>query len=121
MARVLGIEIDALGELTRKSKSPVTLTSTGTVWSQADVISQLHAGVPIEDIGAGINLAMAKRVTTMVNTIQPEPDICMTGGVAKNAGAVALLEKLLGCRLRRIRRGDPQLVGAIGAALIARD
>jgi (R)-2-hydroxyacyl-CoA dehydratese activating ATPase len=121
MARVLGIEIDALGELTRKSKAPVTLTSTCTVWAQADVISQVHAGVPIEDIGAGINLAMAKRVATMANTIQPEPDICMTGGVAKNAGVVGLLEKLLGCRLRRIRRGDPQLVGAIGAALIARD
>ncbi len=121
MAKVLGIEISELGEQTAKSNSPITLASTCTVWAQADVIKLIHSGVPIEDIGAGINLAMAKRVATLANSVNPEKDVCMTGGVAKNTGVVTLMEKLLGCRIRKIRKSDPQLAGAIGAAVIAQE
>ncbi|MBU2511049.1 2-hydroxyglutaryl-CoA dehydratase [bacterium] len=121
MAQVLGIDISELGQQSSRSKSPVTLASTCTVWAQADVIKQINSGVPIEDIGAGINLAMAKRIATLANSIKPENDICMTGGVAKNQGVMSLLEQLMGCRIRKIRKSDPQLAGAIGAALFAQE
>ena len=121
MAKVLGIDISELGAQTAKSKAPVTMASTCTVWAQADVISFIHAGIPLEDIGAGINLAMAKRIATLANAVKPEKDICMTGGVAKNAGVLSLLEDLMGYRLKKIRKSDPQLAGAIGAALFARE
>ncbi len=121
MAKALGIDIGELGPQTGKSSSPVTLASTCTVWAQADVIKQIHSGTPIEDIAAGVNLAMAKRIATLANSIQPEKDICMTGGVAKNSGVVSLLEKLMGLRIKKIRKSDPQLAGALGAALYARE
>ncbi len=41
----------------------------------------------------------------------------MTGGVAKNVGVVHALEKTLGIKL--IVPPNPQMVGALGAALIA--
>lgn len=119
MANVLDIPIEDLGELTSRSREAVTLASTCTVWAQADVIRHINSGVAIEDIGAGVNLSMAKRVATLANSIKPEMEICMTGGVAKNKGVVSTLEKLMGCRFRKLRKGDPQLAGAIGAALIA--
>jgi (R)-2-hydroxyacyl-CoA dehydratese activating ATPase len=121
MARVLDIDVSELGEQNRKATSPVTLASTCTVWAQADVVKYIHSGIPIEDIGAGINLAMAKRVATLVNSVKPEKEICMTGGVAKNKGVTSLMENLLGLRLKKVRRGDPQLAGALGAALIAQN
>ncbi len=121
MAKALYMDISELGDLNRKSNSPVTLTSTCTVWAQADIVKFIHSGIPVEDIGAGINLAMAKRVSTLVNSVQPEKEVCMTGGVAKNRGVTSLMEKLLGFRLKPIRRADPQLVGAIGAALFGRN
>jgi len=121
MAKVLEIDIGELGEQNRRSTAPVNLASTCTVWAQADVISHLHAGIPTADIAAGVNLAMAKRVATLVNSVQPEKEICMTGGVAKNSGVVAVLESLLGNRMKKLRKSDPQLAGAIGAALIAAD
>jgi activator of 2-hydroxyglutaryl-CoA dehydratase len=63
---------------------------------------------------------MAARVATLVNNLGPlEQDVCMTGGVAKNAGVVASLERLLSTRLKTIKRLDPQLAGALGAALFA--
>jgi predicted CoA-substrate-specific enzyme activase len=121
MAQVLNIDIDELGHLTQKSNSPITLASTCTVWAQADVIKHINDGVPPEDIGAGINAAMANRVSILVRSIKPEKDIAMTGGVAKNQGVLSVMEKILGQRIKKIRKADPQLAGAIGAALFAQE
>ena len=119
MAKALGVELSAMGELSLRSKHPVTLANACTVWAQADVIKYLHGGVPIEDIVAGINNAMAARMGMLVRNLGMQPDVCMTGGVAKNGGVIASIEKLLGVRLKRLRREDPQIAGAIGAALFA--
>lgn len=119
MAKVLGVGIDELGKLSAKAKEPITLASTCTVWAQADVIKYINSGVPIEDIGAGINTAMAARVAILVNAVKPEGDIFMTGGVAKNIGVVSTLEKLIGRKIKRARKADPQMAGAIGAALLS--
>jgi len=45
----------------------------------------------------------------------------MTGGVAKNRGVQDALEKKLGVHLTGLNSTDPQVVGALGAALIAAD
>lgn len=119
MAKVLGIEVDSLGMMSAKARSPITLASTCTVWAQADVIKYIHSGIPLEDIGAGINTAMAQRVAILVNAVRPEGDLFMTGGVAKNTGVVSTLEKLLGRKIRKTRKADPQMAGAIGAALFS--
>ncbi len=121
MARVLGIEIDELGMLSKKAKAPVILASTCTVWAQADVIKYLNSGYAVEDIGAGINIAMANRIAILANTIKAEKDISMTGGVAKNAGVVTTLSKIIGHKIKVARKADPQLAGAIGAALFAEE
>jgi activator of 2-hydroxyglutaryl-CoA dehydratase len=48
-------------------------------------------------------------------------DVVVTGGVAKNAGVVGELERKLGVKVKTFPDGvDPQMVGAIGAAVIAR-
>ncbi|MBU2552475.1 MAG: 2-hydroxyglutaryl-CoA dehydratase [Proteobacteria bacterium] len=119
MARVLGIGLEDLGALSARARSPVTLPSTCTVWAQADVIRFLNDDMAIEDVGAGVNNAMAGRVAGLVGGIGPEREVCMTGGVAKNAGVAVALENLLGMRLKKVVKADPQLAGAIGAALLA--
>lgn len=121
MASVLGIGVDELGKLSSRAKSPIKLASTCTVWAQADVIKYLNSGHSVEDIGAGINSAMANRVAILASSIKVEPDACMTGGVAKNIGVVESMEKLIGHRIKRVRRADPQLAGAIGAAVLAQE
>ena len=121
MARVLGVDIEALGAFSGKSRSPVRLASTCTVWAQADVINYLNSGYCIEDIGAGVNKAMAHRVAILLNAIRAERDVVMTGGVAKNAGVAATLGNILNQRIKPIRKADPQLAGAIGAALFAEE
>jgi predicted CoA-substrate-specific enzyme activase len=119
MARVLGVAIEDLGAMSARARAAVTLASACTVWAQADVIRHLSDGVPPEEIAAGINAAMATRTVTLLNSVQPEADVCMTGGVAKNTGVFTAIERQAGIRLKRLRRHDPQLAGAIGAALFA--
>jgi activator of 2-hydroxyglutaryl-CoA dehydratase len=54
-----------------------------------------------------------------VKGIKSQKDIALTGGVAKNAGVVKFLEEELG-EIKKMAQ-DPQIVGAIGAALIAKE
>lgn len=119
MARLLQVSMEEMGKLTARAAAPITLASTCTVWAQADIIRYLNSGHKVPDIGAGVNNAMAKRAAILANSVGMVPDICMTGGVAKNAGVVSDLEKLLGRKIKRVRKADPQLAGAIGAALLA--
>lgn len=119
MAKVLGVGLAELGAMSRRARSPVILASTCTVWAQADVIQCIHSGKDPDDIGAGINSAMAKRVSTLAGSVKPVPEVCLTGGVAKNQGVAAVLERLLGMKIIPFRKADPQLAGAIGAALLA--
>jgi activator of 2-hydroxyglutaryl-CoA dehydratase len=119
MAKVLNIAVDQLGELAQTAGEPIGLASMCTVWAQADVIKHINARRPAADICAGINSAMANRVAMMANTMILENDICMTGGVAKNRGVVQALSRIMAKRIKPVRRLDPQLVGAVGAALFA--
>jgi len=121
MARVLNIDLNELGRLSARSDAPVTFASTCTVWAQADVIEHINNESPVADIAAGINTAMAGRVALLVNRLGVKKDVCMTGGVSKNKGVASALEGLIGCPVKRIRKADAQLAGAIGAALIAEE
>lgn len=121
MAKVMNIPVSELGALSLSAKDPITLASMCTVWAQADVIKHINERRPAADICAGINTAMANRVAMLANAMGLENDICMTGGVAKNKGVVHALERILGKRIKDVRQVDPQLMGAVGAALFAHE
>lgn len=121
MAKVLNIPVAELGDLSLSAKDPITLASMCTVWAQADVIKHINERRPAADICAGINAAMANRVAMLANAMGLENDICMTGGVAKNKGVVHALGRIMGKRIKDVRQIDPQLMGAVGAALFAHE
>ncbi|MGD9041579.1 MAG: BadF/BadG/BcrA/BcrD ATPase family protein, partial [Desulfobacteraceae bacterium] len=57
-------------------------------------------------------------VWSMIKTVGVHGAVTMSGGVAKNRGVVALLEEKLG-RAMHIHL-EPQIIGALGAALMAK-
>ncbi len=120
MAKILGVSLDELGRLSNQAGEPLQLASTCTVWAQAEVIHHLNAKKSKADIASSINRAMAGRVAILARSVGIEKDVCMTGGVAKNMGVISALEKLLGISIRRLRQ-DPQIIGALGAAVFARE
>jgi activator of 2-hydroxyglutaryl-CoA dehydratase len=83
------------------------------------VVTLVAEGVPREEIVAGICRSIAKRVGGMARRVGVEPPVAFAGGVAKNVGVVRALEEVIGETL--IVPDEPQIVGALGAALVARD
>jgi predicted CoA-substrate-specific enzyme activase len=120
MAKLLGVELEELGKLSSQAANPITLAATCTAWAQAEVIVHLNTNTSKADLAAGINAAMAARVAILAKSVGVEKDVCMTGGVAKNIGVLEAMEKQLNVPIRRLRV-DPQVIGALGAAVYAKE
>ena len=103
-----------------KAKNPATITSQCSVFAESEVITLVNEGVDLADIAAGLHNSIAGRLNSMVGKVGLVEDVALTGGCAKNEGLVKALEEKLGVRVKRLPE-DPQIVGALGAALIARE
>lgn len=119
MARALEIDLDDLGALAADSTKQLSISSMCTVFAESEVVSLVARGEKVEDIVAGLCRAVAERTRALAQRVGIAPEITMTGGVAKNLGVVRALEDLIGHKFNIPQ--EPQIVGALGAALFARD
>jgi bcr-type benzoyl-CoA reductase subunit C len=115
MARALEIELDDFGDVANRGRNRLNLSSICTVFAESEVISLLAQGEGVEDIAIGICNAIARRIMPMIQSIGPEQELTITGGVAKNKGVVTALENVLNTKINTPE--EPQIVGALGAAL----
>ena len=90
---------------------------TCVVFAESEVVSLVHAKIPKPDIARAIHEAIATRTTSMVRRVGIEKDIALIGGVALNPGVVERLAHHLGMNI--LIPKDPQIVVALGAAIIA--
>lgn len=119
MSRVLAIPLQNLGEVAEKSQNPVTVSSVCTVFAESEVISHLSSGARKEDVARGAHMSVAKRVSGMCGRIDIADAVAMTGGGALNKDLVKCMEAELNRTIKV--PAYPQAIGAIGAAIIARD
>ena len=122
MARALQVDIEELGELDVGASGNVTLSSMCTVFAESEVVSLIAEGVEVSEIASGLNRAIASRIVALVRRLVPSTDglrIAMSGGVAHNGGVVRALSAALNTEIAVPRQ--PDTVGALGAALIARE
>lgn len=117
MSRALHVKISGMGALALQSSQPAKINSTCTVFSESEVISLLTNGRKRDDIAAGLCESIAKRVGAMARYVGVREEVVFSGGVAKNVGMVAALEKELKTKLHI--PPEPQITGAVGAAMLA--
>jgi len=117
MASALSVDIGEMGELFFASQKKVEVSSMCTVFAESEVISLFAQGHKKADIAAGIAHSIARRIMGMVGQVGLKEKMIMSGGVAKNAGVVRAIEERLETRLAVPE--EPQIVGALGAAIIA--
>ncbi len=120
MAKVLGVGIEDLGPLALATEKPAPITNMCSIYAESEVLHYVYEGKNPAEIAAGINHAMAERVNSLVKRVGVEKDVCITGGVAKNIGVVRNLEEMLQVNAEALPV-DPQIVGAIGAGLFAKE
>jgi predicted CoA-substrate-specific enzyme activase len=119
VADTLGLKLEELGDISLKSTNKVKISSTCTVFAQQEIVTRISEGVQLADILAGLHDAIANRVARMVRRLKVEPDVVLTGGVAKNIGVVSAMKENLGCKI--LVPEDPLLSGALGAALLGKE
>jgi predicted CoA-substrate-specific enzyme activase len=119
IADALGVPLARLGEISLSAERTATISNTCTVFAEQEVVSQLAAGEPVENLIAGIHEAIATRIYAMVSKLKIEPDVAITGGGAKNIGLIRALEARFGCPV--LVPPEPLLTGAIGAALVGKE
>ncbi|TFF95733.1 MAG: hypothetical protein EU544_02125 [Promethearchaeota archaeon] len=132
MADLLNVSLTDLGKISLKSKHPINIKSTCSIYAQAEVLQFISSGHKKANIAAGINKAMAERVFSMAKRVKIKPDIVISGGVAKNIGVARHLEEMITSKYispsYTIKHNpflkmpvDPQIIGALGAAVIAKE
>ena len=119
MAQALEVELGGLADLSDQAENTVSISSMCTVFAESEVVSLIARGLPREDIARGLHRAIADRTAGMVNRVGLQEAVMITGGVARNRAVVkALNEKL---KIKIIVPEEPQIAGALGAALLAEE
>jgi (R)-2-hydroxyacyl-CoA dehydratese activating ATPase len=120
MARNLEMNLGEFARAALEATEAVAITNICTVFAESEVVSHVARGTPVGEIAAGVHEAVSRRVTSMLSAMLNGVEaIVFTGGVAKNTAMVKVLEK----RMEKVLLipAEPQIVGAIGAALFASD
>jgi predicted CoA-substrate-specific enzyme activase len=117
IARVLQVDLEDIGQLSLKSKNRVDFNTGCAVFAESEAVSRIAEGAAKEDILAGLHRALAAKIQAMVARLGIEPDCAVVGGGAKDIGLLRSIEAGLDCGL--LVPEEPQIVAALGAALLA--
>jgi predicted CoA-substrate-specific enzyme activase len=118
IARGLDCGLEGLSDLANQGEEPCVISNQCSVFAESEVVTLLNEGVDVRNIISGINLSVAKRLKAMVKRIGVIEDVALSGGCSKNDGLSKAVGELLEIEIKRLPL-DPQLVGALGAALLA--
>ena len=110
MANVLGFDIETFSQ---KKDNPIKIDSTCATFGESEVLSRVFEGVPVDEIAAGVNEAVAKKIIPFVRKNELKK-IYLSGGVAQNEAVFWFMKKFFPEREVKIVP-NPQFNAAIGA------
>jgi predicted CoA-substrate-specific enzyme activase len=118
IANVLRIDLKDFGPLSLKSRNPITFGTGCAVFGESEAITRVTEGIPKEDIAAGVNQALASKISSLARKIEFEEPCAICSGGALNTGLIKAVEQELSTQL--LVPPQPQIIAALGAAIIAR-
>ena len=117
MAKSLGFDLDEFGDQAARAGKDLTINSMCTVFAESEVTSMVARGEDRNEIALGLHKSIVRRAVGMLKRVHEGGPVVFSGGVARNPCIRHLVQESLHQDL--LVAGDPQAVGAIGAALIA--
>jgi (R)-2-hydroxyacyl-CoA dehydratese activating ATPase len=118
-AVALEIPLAELGPTALRAEKAVPISTTCTVFAESEVLSWLGKGKKLEDILLGVHRSIGTRSMALLRRVGVENEVTFTGGVTKNQGMVQVMNEMLGLSVNVGE--DAHFMGALGAALFARD
>ncbi len=119
IAKALEVGLEDLGSISQQTENNVEISSMCTVFAETEVVSLVADDTPIPEIVRGVHNVIVERGEILLGKIGMIEPVAMSGGVALNIGVVKELETRLNLDLKI--SDNPQLIGALGAAVIARN
>ncbi|MDR3567779.1 MAG: acyl-CoA dehydratase activase [Syntrophobacteraceae bacterium] len=119
MALALQVPLESFGEFALRSDRRIKINSMCTVFAESEATSLMARGERPENIAMGLHSAIVSRTIAMLRRVGISFPLVFAGGVAHNPCVVRLFEEQLGQAVTVPE--NPDMVGAIGAALYARN
>jgi predicted CoA-substrate-specific enzyme activase len=116
MAKSLGYDLPGFGVQALRADKNITISSMCTVFAESEVTSLVAKGEDRKEIARGLHLSVVRRATGMLRRVTADGGpIVFSGGVALNTCMQTLLKEEI------LIPPEPQLIGALGAALLAKE
>ncbi|MBI2211080.1 MAG: 2-hydroxyglutaryl-CoA dehydratase [Deltaproteobacteria bacterium] len=116
-AKYLEVKVEEVGELSIKADKPETISSVCAVLAESEIINHVSSGGTVENIIRGVHISLASRALALIKRAGLEDEVTFVGGVARQKGMVKALEDTL---KRKVNvDAEPEMAGALGAALLA--
>ena len=80
IANMLRINLSDFSPLAAKSRSPITFSTGCAVFGESEAITRISEGIPREDIAAGVNKALASKISSLVKKLKLEAPCAVCGG-----------------------------------------
>ncbi|MCZ6624749.1 MAG: acyl-CoA dehydratase activase [Deltaproteobacteria bacterium] len=116
-AKYLEVKLEEVGELSIKADKPQTISSVCAVLAESEIINHVSNGQTVENILYGVHQSLASRARALMTRTGLEEEITFVGGVARQKGMVKALGETLEKEINVSE--EPDMVGALGAALLA--
>ena len=118
MAHTLGMHVDEFGpHALEAGQQPVHISSMCTVFAESEVVSLIARGEDSRRVALGLHQAIVNRVGGMIRRVGARERFVFAGGVAQNRCLQQLFASSL--EISVTVPEEPQIVGALGAALHA--
>jgi predicted CoA-substrate-specific enzyme activase len=118
MASTLGMKVDEFGPHALEAGGrAVHISSMCTVFAESEVVSLIARGEDSRRVALGLHQAIVNRVGGMIRRVGAKERFVFAGGVAQNPCLQQLFAASLEVSLTV--PDEPQIVGALGAALYA--
>ena len=116
MANRLGVSLTEMYDLAR-SGTPVPISAMCTVFAESEVIGHIGAGMPRQDIAAGVIDSVSARVANLVTRFGAGEELVLTGGLCDSPYFLSVFSR----KANRQVTTHPfaRYAGALGAALAA--
>jgi predicted CoA-substrate-specific enzyme activase len=118
-ARYMGFETEQIGPLAATSSNAVPISGVCTVFAEAEVINHLSQGIAPADIMHGAIISLVGKSVQLMKRVKMEPEFTLIGGIMRYPTMVAAVREALGVDVNVPDVDLVQLVGALGAAVLA--
>jgi predicted CoA-substrate-specific enzyme activase len=120
IASLLGVPLEEVGPISQRFAGEVPrISNVCVLFAKSEILSLMREGAPVEGLLLALCQAVADRASILLKRVQVEKDLVITGGIAKNSGVVRAIGERLG--IQPLIPPEPQIIGALGAALFARE